>query len=51
MVADAMLEKVRVSRGGGKPTAGSPQQALSLIADKEGPTRPRPAKIEARPNS
>ena len=34
MVADATLEKVRVSRGGGKPTVGSPRQALALIADK-----------------
>jgi DNA-binding HxlR family transcriptional regulator len=36
MVADATMtmEKVRVSRGGGKPTEGSPRQALALIADK-----------------
>src|SRR4051812_22181542 len=34
MAADTTLEKVRVSRGGGRPTAGSPQQALALIADK-----------------
>src|SRR3712207_5267814 len=34
MVVDATLEKVRVSRGGGKATEGSPRQALALIADK-----------------
>ena len=34
MVADAMLEKVRVSRGGGKPAVASPGQTLALIADK-----------------
>jgi DNA-binding HxlR family transcriptional regulator len=34
MVADATMEKVRVSRGGGKATEGSPRQALALIADK-----------------
>ena len=34
MVAAATLEKVRVSRGGGKPAEGSPRQALALIADK-----------------
>jgi DNA-binding HxlR family transcriptional regulator len=28
------MEKVRASRGGGKPTGGSPRQALALIADK-----------------
>lgn len=34
MVADAAMEKVRVSRGGGKPVSASPRQALALIADK-----------------
>jgi DNA-binding HxlR family transcriptional regulator len=34
VVADATLEKVRVSRGGGKQEGGSPRQALALIADK-----------------
>jgi DNA-binding HxlR family transcriptional regulator len=36
MGADAMMtmEKVRVSRGGGKLTEASPRQALALIADK-----------------
>lgn len=34
MVADATMERVRVSRGGGKPTVASPRQALALIADK-----------------
>jgi DNA-binding HxlR family transcriptional regulator len=34
MVADATLEKVRVSRGGGRPAVASPAQALALIADK-----------------
>lgn len=28
------MEKVRVSRGGGKPAEASPRQALALIADK-----------------
>lgn len=31
---DATLEKVRVSRGGGKSIEASPRQALALIADK-----------------
>ena len=31
---DATMEKVRVSRGGGKPSEASPRQALALIADK-----------------
>jgi DNA-binding HxlR family transcriptional regulator len=31
---DAVLGKVRVSRGGGKPQEASPGQALALIADK-----------------
>src|SRR4051794_36518472 len=31
---DAMREKVRVSRGGGKLVEASPRQALALIADK-----------------
>jgi DNA-binding HxlR family transcriptional regulator len=34
MVAEASLEKVRVSRGGGKPAVANPGQALALIADK-----------------
>lgn len=34
MIADATLEKVRVSRGGGKVAVASPRQALALIADK-----------------
>ncbi len=34
MVADATMEKVRVSRGGGKAVEASPQHALALIADK-----------------
>ncbi len=29
-----MLDKVRVSRGGGEPGEASPRQALALIADK-----------------
>ncbi|MDQ3693249.1 MAG: helix-turn-helix transcriptional regulator [Chloroflexota bacterium] len=28
------MEKIRVSRGGGKPAVASPRQALALIADK-----------------
>ncbi len=31
---DATMEKVRVSRGGGKAAEASPRQALALIADK-----------------
>jgi len=31
---DTTMERVRVSRGGGKPTEASPRQALALIADK-----------------
>jgi len=31
---DAVMDKVRVSRGGGRPTEASPRQALALIADK-----------------
>lgn len=34
MAADTAMEKVRVSRGGGKPAQASPRQALALIADK-----------------
>jgi DNA-binding HxlR family transcriptional regulator len=34
VIADATLEKVRVSRGGGKVAVASPRQALALIADK-----------------
>ena len=30
----AVMDKVRVSRGGGNPREASPQQALALIADK-----------------
>lgn len=30
----AVMDKVRISRGGGKPTLASPRQALALIADK-----------------
>jgi DNA-binding HxlR family transcriptional regulator len=31
---EAVLDKVRVSRGGGQPAEASPGQALALIADK-----------------
>lgn len=31
---DTTMERVRVSRGGGRPTEASPRQALALIADK-----------------
>ncbi|MGH2558168.1 MAG: winged helix-turn-helix transcriptional regulator [Thermomicrobiales bacterium] len=31
---EAVLDKVRVSRGGGQPAEASPRQALALIADK-----------------
>ena len=34
MVTGVTMEKVRVSRGGGRQTEGSPRQALALIADK-----------------
>ncbi len=34
MVVDATMERVRVSRGGGRSAGASPLQALALIADK-----------------
>lgn len=34
MVVEASIDKVRVSRGGGKSAEASPQHALALIADK-----------------